>query len=78
MERNKMNNFNPDRQIAIIWDIDDVLSLRPDLDDNEAIQVLSAVDDKHDANIGINWDVIQFWADELYPQDEETEEENDD
>jgi hypothetical protein len=76
MERNKMNNFNPDRQIAIIWDIDDVQSLRPDLDDNEAMQVLSAVDDKHDANIGINWDVIQFWADELYPQDEETEEEN--
>ena len=71
-----MNNFNPDRQIAIIWDIDDVQSLRPDLDDNEAMQVLSAVDDKHDANIGINWDVIQFWADELYPQDEETEEEN--
>jgi hypothetical protein len=73
-----MNNFNPDRQIAIIWDIDDVQSLRPDLDDNEAMQVLSAVDDKHDANIGINWDVIQFWADDLYPQDEETEEENDD
>ena len=66
-----MNNFNPDRQIAIIWDIYDVQSLRPDLDDNEAMQVLSAVDDKHDANIGINWDVIQFWADDLYPQNEE-------
>ena len=71
-----MNNFNPDRQIAIIWDIDDVQSIRPDLDDDEAMQVLSAVDNKHDATIGVNWDVLEFWADELYPQEDEEEEDD--
>jgi len=72
-----MNKFNPNRQIAIIWDIADVQSLRPDLNDNEAMNVLSAVENKHDANIGVSWDVLEFWADELYPQDEDNEEEND-
>jgi hypothetical protein len=68
-----MNNFNPDRQIAIIWDIADVQSLRPDLNDDEAMDVLYAVDNKHDASIGVNWDVIQYWADTIYPQGEDNE-----
>lgn len=63
-----MNNFKPDRQIAIIWDIADVQSLRPDLNDDEAMDVLYAVDNKHDASIGVNWDVIRYWADTIYPE----------
>jgi len=71
-----MNNFNPDRQIAIIWDIDDVQAVRPDLDDDQAMHVLCAVDNKHDATIGVNWNVLEFWAYELYPQDDEEEEDD--
>ena len=67
----KMNHFNPERQIAIIWDVEDVQMLRPDLDDYQAMTVLDAVQNEHDANIGVNWDLIQFWIDNIYPQNEE-------
>jgi hypothetical protein len=66
-----MNDFNPERQIAIIWDVEDVQMLRPDLDDYQAMTVLDAVQNGHDANIGVNWDLIQFWIDNIYPQNEE-------
>ena len=73
-----MNNFNPERQIAIIWDVKDVQMLRPDLDDYQAMCVLGAVENKHDASIGVNWDVLEFWADELYPQDDDDDDDDDD
>lgn len=60
--------FNPERQIAITWDIDDVKSVRPDLTDEECMAVLQEAKDNHDATIGINWDVLAAWAEELYPR----------
>ena len=53
--------------IAIIWLIDDVKSVRPDLNDAQCMEVLRACDRNHDATIGISWDIIEFWADDLYP-----------
>jgi hypothetical protein len=73
----KMNDFNPERQIAIIWDVEDVQSIRPGLDDDQAMCVLGAVENKHDASIGVNWDVLEFWADELYPQDDDDDDDDD-
>lgn len=54
--------------IADEWHIEDVQSIRQDLDDDQAADVLEAVADNHDANYGINWEVIRFWADELFPE----------
>lgn len=65
-----MNEFNPDRQIAIIWSIEDVQSIRPDLDDEQSMVVLGTVENKHDASIGVNWDTLQIWADYHYPLEE--------
>ena len=42
-------------QIAIIWDIEDVQTLRPDLGDEQASQVLEQVERYHDAGIGIHF-----------------------
>jgi hypothetical protein len=53
------------------WHVEDVQSIRPDLSDDEAENVLEVVADNFDANYGINWDVLTYWADELYPMDEE-------
>jgi hypothetical protein len=54
------------RQIAGIWHIEDVQSVRPDLTDDQAWQVLQAVRRNHDASLGINWDVLECNADILF------------
>lgn len=54
-------------RIAIFWGIDDVKSVRPELTDDQCMEVLQQCDGKHDANIGITWDVIEFHASHLFP-----------
>ena len=66
-----MNDFNPERQIAIIWSLEDVQEIRPDLSDDECMEVLGFAEKKHDASIGINWDTLEIWADYLYPRNRE-------
>ena len=48
--------------ISITWHIDDVLNIRPDLTNDQARSVLHNLDHNHDANIGINWGVIECAA----------------
>ena len=47
------------------WWLEDVLSLDDSLSEEQAKEVLRMVDENHDANFGVNWDVLQFWIDEL-------------
>jgi hypothetical protein len=48
--------------IASIWSVEDVRYQATcddiQLDTIQAIDLLNTIDDKHDASIGINWDVI--------------------
>ena len=69
-ERKLFNDVIPSlqNQIAIIWNIEDVQEVRPDLTDEQALEVLLMAKDKHDAEIGINWDVLRIWADKLFPE----------
>ena len=53
------------------WCVDDVLQQRPDLNWEQASDVLGFMAEKFDANIGINWSVIDFAAEYLYPEEEE-------
>ena len=53
-------------QIAIIWSIEDVLMQCPWLSDDDAQEVLYNLEHKHDAGIGINWDVIDITADIMF------------
>ena len=55
--------------IAIEWCIDDVKDVREDLDDDQAMEVLEYVKDKHDANLGITWETLQYAADHLFPEE---------
>jgi hypothetical protein len=61
-------DFDPKRQIAIVWSIEDVQEVRPDLSDGKCFQVLLAVKRHHDARTGINWDVLDCVADALFPE----------
>lgn len=55
------------RSIQIEWHIEDVQNIRADLTDEQAAHVLQVADRRHDAEIGINCDVLRFHAGELYP-----------
>jgi len=51
--------------LATFWSIDDVKEVADHLSDDECRQVLEQVERNHDANIGINWEVIEFHADQV-------------
>jgi len=59
-----------DDQIAIIWSVEDVLEVRPDLTEDQAYEVLQIAEHRHDANIGINWEVLAIHADWQFPKKE--------
>lgn len=46
-------------EIHVVWTVADVQTLAPGLGDEAARAVLREVDRRHDAMIGVNWDVIQ-------------------
>jgi hypothetical protein len=50
-------------EISITWSYEDVQEQDPTLTDDEARQVLQLIKHKHDANIGVNWEVIDAWID---------------
>ena len=60
-------SLHPD-EISIIWSVDDVLEVRPDLNRDQAIDVLYRCKSKHDASIGINWDVLAITAEYMFPE----------
>ena len=61
-----MNKESKDLSIAVVWHIEDVLQVRPDLNKNQAWEVLRLVKKSHDANVGINWEVISATAEVLF------------
>jgi len=69
--RKNSTEKNKELSIAIIWHIDDVLEVRPDLSREQAFQVLKQAKESHDANIGINWDVLSDCAESLFAEREE-------
>jgi hypothetical protein len=54
------------REIAIIWCIEDIKEIRPDLNDDQAWIVLQRVRHQHDAGIGINWEMLELTAQHLF------------
>jgi hypothetical protein len=52
------------------WNVDDVQVHRPDLNHEQSCKVLEFISRKFDAEIGINWDVIDCAADYLFPQEQ--------
>ena len=52
------------------WNVEDVQEQRPDLNHEQSCKVLEFISRKFDAEIGINWDVIDCAADYLFPQEQ--------
>jgi hypothetical protein len=55
------------REVAIIWSVEDVQSVRPDLHDDQAWEVLQRCRHVHDCEVGFNWLLIESVADDLFP-----------
>ena len=65
------------KMIAHVWAIDDVQSIRPDLNEEQAWKVLQMVDRHKDAEQGITWDTLETAADNRFgsaPETHNTEE----
>jgi len=67
--------YNETNSIAIIWCIDDVKEQRPDLSDDECMEVLEYQERKHDASMGVSWDTLEWCAEHLFPIDKENDNE---
>lgn len=50
----------------IAWSTDDVLSVRPNLTQTQAEEVLYRAIQAHDSNVGINWEALESVADALF------------
>lgn len=61
---------HPDR-ISIKWGVEDVFSVIEGITDEEARQVLSAVESGHDCNYGISWDTVTDTALVMFPHAKE-------
>ena len=57
-----------DDEIAIIWSVEDVMQECYWLTREQALDVLRRIDQNHDATIGINWEVIYYNAERMYPE----------
>jgi hypothetical protein len=55
------------RQVAVVWSVEDVQSVRPDLTDEQAWEILQQCRKVHDCEIGFSWLLIETVADDLYP-----------
>ncbi len=54
--------------VASLWHVTDVAEVRPDLTPEQCMKVLKLCERVHDAEIGINWDVLSYHADNLFPK----------
>lgn len=61
------------KQIAIIWSIEDVQQVRPDLTDDQAWEVLQQVNRHQDAELGVNWQAFECVAEDLFGDATETD-----
>ena len=61
------------KKLVTTWCVDDVQSVREDLNDEQAFEVLIRVDHYFDAEYGICWDTLKINADELFPKEQDNE-----
>ncbi len=55
------------REVAVVWCVEDVQCVRPNLTDDQAWEVLQECERRHDCEYGFTWTFIEGIADGLYP-----------
>lgn len=72
--RDELRNRSDSDYLYDSWHVDDILCQRPDLTIEQCREVLRWMDGRRDASIGINWDVIDHFAEDCYPAPDNLEE----
>ncbi|EOE5495968.1 hypothetical protein ACKJUK_004406 [Cronobacter turicensis] len=63
----KLDNYPENKfLLMVMWHKEGVSQVRPDLTDEQCVQVMRKIKDCHDGNVGVNWDVISNTADILF------------
>ncbi|END2204924.1 hypothetical protein ABM108_003244 [Escherichia coli] len=66
----KLENYPEDEPLLMVmWHKEDVGEVRPDLTDKQCVQVMRIIKERHNASVGVNWDVIYDTADTLFPKE---------
>lgn len=60
------------RMIALLWSTEDILEVRPDLNDDQAWEVLQACQARHDCTCGLSWEFMEAVAEDLFPAPDST------
>jgi hypothetical protein len=55
------------KKITLVWSTEDVRQVRPDLDTNQAWQVLQDCERIHEL-AGVTWDLLKFVAEDMFPK----------
>ena len=55
------------KSVNFTWYTDDVLAVAPHLTEEQAYEVLLEIRQNHDAEVGVNWDVIRETAYNFFP-----------
>lgn len=53
---------------AVGFSTEDIMGMRPDLSEGQALEVIALTNRWFDASIGINWHVLEHNADHLFPE----------
>ena len=67
---NDWTRHDTDDTIFICWSSEDVKGVRPDLTKKKCRAVLHKVKRGHDATLGISWDTLEIFAEDMYPKKE--------
>jgi hypothetical protein len=67
MTNDTRTQAEPRDEITFGWSVEDVQQIRADLSDKQARKVLQRCEDRYDADIGMNWDILSLHADNLFP-----------
>ncbi|UYW75848.1 DUF1380 domain-containing protein (plasmid) [Pseudocitrobacter faecalis] len=66
----KLENYPEDEPLLMVmWHKEDVGEVRPDLSDKQCVQVMRIIKERHDASVGVNWDVIYDTAETLFSKE---------
>ncbi|EFH5783321.1 TPA: hypothetical protein ACWQUH_004818 [Escherichia coli] len=67
----KLKNYPEDEPLLIVmWHKEDIAEVRTDLTDEQCVQVMQKIRQCHNADVGVNWEVISTTANELFPNGE--------
>lgn len=61
---NNIESVDPNSQIAIIWSVEDVQSIKgcSKYSKKKCLEILKEAKDNHDCNYGITWESLEYFA----------------